>query len=491
MFLRDYLEESGNSYCSLSEAKRHHVCLNDAVYEKIRGEDFYTLPFIQKTEERIASNLFKKLSASCSAPAAGTVSVLVREYEKKEGITLCDEQREAVTMGVSKPLSVITGGPGTGKSSVIKAITYVLEHIGQRNIIYAAPTGKAARRMEEITHRPAKTVQKLIGYTPLMNRFKYVDADCVIVDETSIMDMEVLDWFLTCVTPRTRILFVGDVEQLPSVKIGAVLRDMIQSNYIPVVMLEKTFRQAEESGILTNIKKVKYGISDLEKRDDFKIIEAEDAEMKQSIIERYLEAVEKYGRQNVCYLSPFRRKGNLCSNAMNRELQAILNPPAEKKPYLTVDDIEYGDNKTRHITFREGDPVMQLVNREECANGDVGVIKAITSDNVSVEYIDGVVDYSVEELEELTLAYAMSVHKSQGSEYPCVIMSVSNDAKNVLNRNLIYTGITRAKKECVLIGKTSAIEPALKVEAGYERVTFLSRKIRMAAARDQLLKAAM
>lgn len=485
---------------------------NKEIYcKRIGKEKWYTLPYIARAESSISRNVVRHVGMSNNVPdmTVDEIDALIKEFEDQSEAQmgfrceLHEEQRNAVRMAVNSHMCIVTGGPGTGKTTVINAIIYVEKHRKGRNsrplIRFCAPTGKAARRITESVKVPAKTVQKLMGANDFADTPYEIACDIVVVDEISMLDTVTLYQLMRSLSDSTRLFLVGDVDQLPSVGVGSCLRDLIASWAIPVTKLEKTFRQKEGSCLADNINNVRHGVSRLDAGDDFRIIsEFDDNKIVDLLVDSVLDARERYGGDNVVLLTPFRRKGKTCSNEMNKVLQNIINP--QKSGCYVEADIELeADNEdivmekhVYHVNFRVGDPVMQLQNRKDCpiANGDVGKIIAINDGNLVVDYGHYIKQYEPSELSELALAYAMSVHKSQGSEYKCVVTCILPEHERLLNRNMIYTDITRAKKECIIYCKGDVLEAALKVEGGYIRNTFLQQQIETEKRKKTLLKTA-
>lgn len=486
--LNEYFENTGNTWIPQILAQKEGYSLNGCIKRIHRGITYYSTPLFAKMEELIADKLIDKLLESHKTYTAELIDFYIDWYQTVSGFTLASEQKEAVHMAINNTVSVLTGGPGTGKTCVLKAIAAISKELGQEQIIFCAPTGKAARRITESVGQTATTTQKCMGYSPNSNKLKQVIGDLVINDECSMMDMETLLNYLYAVSKGTHIIFVGDVEQLPSVGPGAILRDMIDSFVLPVTKLEQTFRQANDSTIFRNIQRIKKGNSNFEVAEDFQLIDTSNTSAQNTIISLYINAVKKYGADNVVCLTPYRRKGDTCSNVLNNILQDILNPIG-KRPFLKAEVIESGETEKRKVVFQVGDPVMQLENRAECANGDVGKIINVGQDGVTVQYIDTTVFYPLRQLGQITLAYALSVHKSQGSEYPCVITTALPSDMEMLSRNMIYTAVTRAKKECnvVIDQNHNVIEKALEIESGYERITFLAEEISLEYKKRKLI----
>lgn len=406
---------------------------------------------------------------------------IIKQYEKREGLNLAEQQIEAIKASLEHGIFVLTGGPGTGKTTVIKGILAVLERAGCK-ILLAAPTGRAARRLAESSGHKASTVHRMLEYTPNDSGFNFgkneedpLAADAIIVDEASMLDIVLMSSLLKAVPVGCRLILVGDVDQLPSVGPGSVLKDIIDSKKMPVVRLDNIFRQAALSGIVTNAHRINQGRPPVyEKNSDFEFVELDnEAKAAQYIVDLYADIRERDGWENVQILSPMHK--NICGvQNLNKLLQDKINPPEFDKPEVIVNNISY----------REGDKVMQIRNNyeKEVFNGDIGIIKKIQPQMMVVYFPDVSEDnmsvvYSKNEFDELQLAYAMSVHKSQGSEYKTVIMAVVNSHYILLQRNLLYTGITRAKAKVVLVGSERALNTAVFNDKTRKRYSLLASRL--------------
>ncbi|MCR4656774.1 MAG: ATP-dependent RecD-like DNA helicase [Lachnospiraceae bacterium] len=429
----------------------------------------------------------------------------IRCLEKREKIVLDDIQRTAVIKAVMNGVTVITGGPGTGKTTIINMILKYFIDMGN-DILLCAPTGRAAKRMSEATGYEAGTIQRLLHLTPNSggqgfyygkNEDEPLEADLVIVDEMSMVDISLFSSLLKALLPGTRLILVGDTDQLPSVGPGAVLNDIISSGTFSgsTVILKKIFRQAGESDIIVNAHKINNGehISLDNKSRDFFFLERNDiSQILNNIVILVRDKLPRYINASpfdVQVLTPM-KKGALGVESLNPVLQRYLNPPGDGKK-----EKETGSG----VIFREGDKVMQLKNNYQLAwevksrngivvdsgtgifNGDMGIVKEISdfSETVTVEY-DGsrLVRYPYGELDELSLAYAVTVHKSQGSEYPAVVMPLFNGPMLLFYRNLLYTGVTRAMKCVVLIGSRQRIEQMIDNADKHHRYTGLDCRLK-------------
>ena len=502
------LAANGSTYMDEQEAKKLHIAVNDKKLAKklYRGKTYYTLPYIQYMEKQIAKMIIRHKSFAKPKLSEKIIDSLIMDFQNESEKTmgfkciLHEEQRNAVVMAVNCHIGVITGGPGTGKTTVLNAIRYVETHRPdlQRkpDIIFTAPTGKAARRITESVGVEAKTVQKQIGANEYEDTPNIVFSDIMFCDESSMLDTVTIYQLMRALSDNLKLILVGDVDQLPSVGPGAVLRDLIDCGVIPVTKLEKTFRQVDGTCLADNIQYLKKGYPILDIGEDFKIYnDFTDDEIVERLVKETINAREKYGADNVILLTPYRRKGTTCANRMNELLQGVLNKSSVsvETDIIEADDIT-GEEYSLHVLFKLGDPVMQLVNLNDApvANGDVGKIVEIYSDDkILVDFGHCTKVYASDELNQLNLAYAMSVHKSQGSEYKAVITCALPEHKQLLNRNMIYTAVTRAKKECILYATQDVLTSALKVEGGYIRTTFLCEELQYQEEKRLLIESAV
>jgi exodeoxyribonuclease V alpha subunit len=442
------------------------------------GEAIYLEPLY--IAERGIAELLDRLMRARSRPLEIDVERAVLWFEERQGMTLAREQREAVALAVHQKVLVITGGPGTGKTTLINAIIQILEKKG-RSILLAAPTGRAAKRMAETTGHEARTLHRLLEFTPKSNTFARgpshpLEADLVIVDEASMLDTTMTYNLLRALPPQSQIVFVGDVDQLPSVGPGSVLLDLIRSGAVPLVRLSQIFRQAEESRIIVNAHRVNQGELPLASSDDpaadFFFIERHEPEeilatMKALLTERIPRKFGLHPTRDIQVLTPM-HKGLLGAAALNQELQTLFNPE--------------GVSVSRGArVFRVGDKVMQVRNDYDLDvfNGDVGHIGAIDTEErtVTVRFDGRDVVYDEGQLDELTLAYACSIHKSQGSEFPCVVLPLHTQHFVMLKRNLLYTAMTRGRRLVVIVGSKRALSTAVKSSDTVTRFTGLSRRL--------------
>ena len=392
---------------------------------------------------------------------------------------LAPEQREAVKMGLASKLCVITGGPGTGKTSVQRALLDLYKkRFPAARIVCCAPTGKAARRMEQSTGVPSATVHRVLGLIANEDGQygdpETLDADLVLVDEVSMLDVYLAEKLFRSIPATARLILVGDSDQLPSVGPGAVLKEIIASGRVPVVRLDQVFRQKNGSRIAANAKLIRHGNLSLEYGPDFEFYDSTDMSVSAEIIESlYLQETARCGIDNVVLLSPYRQKTETGANALNQRLQGKVNPPADGKM-----DAVHGQRR-----FRTGDKVMQIKNCEDINNGDVGYITSITGTQtesvIRIDFGDGrLVDYENADLDMLDLGYACTVHKSQGSEYKSVIINLQCAHSVMLVRPLIYTAITRAKEKVLIVGERRALCTAIRRIDTEQRGTKLAQRIR-------------
>jgi len=411
--------------------------------------------------------------------------------ERKLGVTLAVSQREAVRKAVSSKVMVITGGPGVGKTTLINAILSILVVKGVK-VALAAPTGRAAKRLSETTGMEAKTIHRLLEVDPKHGGFKRgvedpLECDLLVIDETSMVDVSLMASVVKALPDRAGLILVGDVDQLPSVGPGQVLADIIESGAVPVSRLTEIFRQAAQSQIVTNAHKVNSGYMpnlDVTKggESDFYFVEAQEPE---DAVTKIIEIVKnrlpkRFGFdaiQDIQVLCPMNR-GGIGARSLNVELQKALNPP--------TDDIfieRFG------CTYRVGDKVMQTENDydKEVFNGDVGYVRHIDPDlqEMVIEFDGRPVEYQFGELDEVALAYAVSIHKSQGSEYPAIVIPMMMQHYMMLRRNLLYTGITRGKKMVVLVGQKKAIGMAVKGRIEGRRWSKLEELLQRSPATSQ------
>lgn len=446
---------------------------NDVVSD---NEVIYLSPFYHA--ENGSAKRLQSLLSDTSLFNADIAAEPEAKYGDKPGDIVYDEvQLAAIQKALDSKVMVLTGGPGTGKTTTTQGIieAFKARHM---SILLAAPTGRAAKRMTEATGMEAKTIHRLLEYNPMdgykRNDENPLEGDALIVDECSMIDILLFYNLMKAIPSHMRLILVGDIDQLPSVGAGNVLRDIIDSQKIPVVRLTRIFRQAQSSRIVMNAHAINAGHFPNIKNGldtDFFFINQEDAdEMVELIIGLVRDRLPKkygYPPKEIQVLTPMQR-GTVGAGNLNIELQNALNPS--------------GLSLTRGgYTFRQGDKVMQIRNNydKNVFNGDIGYITAVdtTERTLSVTFDNRVVEYDITELDEIVLAYAVTIHKSQGSEFPVVVMPVTMKHFVMLQRNLVYTGITRAKKICVLVGTTKALAYAIRNNTVSKRNTKLKERL--------------
>ena len=446
--------------------------------------DYVYRPMTAQAEQGVADRVRAMVSEN-RLPYMGDLDEEIDRQQEELGLTLAEEQRHAVKTALTSPICIITGGPGTGKTLIQRVVLNIFSRkFPKANIICCAPTGRAARRMEQSTGYPASTVHKTLGLTggdiTELEEIEFLDAELVLADEVSMLDM-VLTWYLfNALPPDCRLILVGDADQLPSVGPGAVLSELIACGRIPVVMLDRVFRQDEGSRIAENAKLIRHNtVPDPgdDMGDDFQFWTSPSFRASAELLAKlYVEEVNRYGIDNVALLTPFRKKTDTGVQALNERLQAAVNPPAPDKPEL----------QAGQRLYRIGDKVMQSKNRDEVSNGDVGYIRKIEQADgnfcIEVDFGDNrIVDYEdFEALNQLDLAYACTIHKSQGSEYTSVLISIQSGHGRMLKRPLIYTAITRAKRRVQLVGDWEALAAAIQTDDAERRHTMLATRIQEA-----------
>jgi exodeoxyribonuclease V alpha subunit len=440
--------------------------------DKVGQTKWISLPSLRKAEIEIAARLLA-LCRTSQQFMPGHIKNRILDFEKKQNIHFSKTQREAISKAAEHGLAVITGGPGTGKTTLINCLIHVLGK--NSKIILAAPTGRAAKRMSEACNQEASTIHRLLQYGGEEGNFQVnqehpLDCDCVIVDEVSMMDVFLMKSLLQAIQPGTRLVLVGDADQLPSVGPGNVLRDTLSVDRIPQIRLTEIFRQGKDSMIVVNAHRINQGQDPvLNGQDsDFFFENRQDAiQIADSIVQLCLSRLPQFlgiqdSIKHIQVLSPMRK--GVCGVAMmNARLQAAYNPPAPGKS-----EIEFGET-----LLRQGDKVMHIKNNYQIEwqlkdgttgqgvfNGDIGFITSIEEEDKLVDVLyddEKTVQYEYAELEELELAYCLSVHKSQGSEFPAVVMPMAGGPKMLLTRNLLYTGVTRARRLVVLVGRQEVL----------------------------------
>ena len=484
-----HMAEEGNVYAEEEQLVKSAIELLDAdetpvrqaISEMLQSEDLiadaeaiYMPPFYY-AEVGTANRLNKLMD--CVEGSLFNIIPDISVISKQTGVEYDEVQAEAIREAVSSKVMVLTGGPGTGKTTTTQGIIAALRAMGLR-ILLAAPTGRAAKRMSEATGMEAKTIHRLLEYNPKdgykRNDDNPLEGDALIVDECSMIDLLLMNNLMKAIPTGMRLVLVGDIDQLPSVGAGNVLRDIIDSKRIPVIRLTRIFRQAQESRIVMSAHAINKGVfpdTSNGKNTDFFFIQQEDPEQAVDtivkLVKERLPNAYKRPTSDIQVLTPMQR-GVVGAANLNMALQTVLNPG------------QVSLNRSGY-SFRQGDRVMQLRNNydKEVFNGDLGYIERVDmEDRTLFVCFDGrTVEYDVSELDELTLAYATTIHKSQGSEYPIVVMPVLMTHYVMLQRNLIYTGITRAKKICVLVGTKKALSFAIRNLSVLKRNTKLKERL--------------
>ena len=453
------------------EALEKILNTNDLVLD----EEAIYLPSFYMAEIGIAHRL--KLLNNSPARINTNLKVNISRLQEKIGIEYDEIQAKGIQQAVTAKVMILTGGPGTGKTTTALGIIRILQIMGM-HILLAAPTGRAAKRMTETTGMEAKTIHRLLEFKPSggyqRNEKNMLDGDVLIIDESSMIDVILMNSLMKAIPPHMKLILIGDIDQLPSVGAGNVLRDIIDSNQFSVIRLTKIFRQAQSSRIIMNAHKINEGrYPDLSngKNTDFFFIEAEEPEIAaNTIVELVKSRLPKYyhiSPSSIQVLSPM-QKGMVGASNLNILLQDAINPS---------DKCLYRAGRS----FRQNDKVMQIRNNydKEVFNGDIGFISEIDFDNnkLNVAFDNRIIEYDITELDELVQAYAITIHKSQGSEYPVVVMPVMMTHFIMLQRNLIYTGITRAKKVLVIVGTKKAVSYSVRNVTVTKRNTKLKERL--------------
>ena len=489
-----------NIYNSVLEGKIKIEKINEI-------EAVYSLPYYFC--ELGVTNKIITLSIENFQTINSDITFEISSFERKNNIVFADSQKEAILGAFENGIEIITGGPGTGKTTIIKCIIEIYENNGMK-VLLAAPTGRAAKRMTESTGREAKTIHRLLemGVSDNENSFfgrgegEPLEGDVIIVDEASMIDIMLMNSLLKAIKLGTRLIIVGDADQLPSVGPGNVLRDLIDSEFIKVVRLKDIFRQGKESMIITNAHRINNGeLPYLNKKGgDFFF---DNRESNEEILETILDLVNrrlplfnsKWNKiRDFQVLSPT-RKGILGVDNLNNELQSILNPPSKDKK----------ERKFKDSVFREGDKVMQTKNNYSLKwnringygdnegvgifNGDMGFIESISEENRTVTVVfddERRIVYDNLYVEELELAYAITIHKSQGSEFKVIITPAFMGSAFLMNRNILYTGITRAKELVVVVGNQRALKYMVDNTNSMERYSSLKERILYIISDDKI-----
>ena len=497
-YVLDEARVSGHLFLSVDETvgRCYDLLNSDCEAEVVSEGEIRQAISNERLESRIyveGTRVYLSYERMCEVKAAKRiVSMILQEdfeeiYDLDEKIDqaeqtlkqkLAPSQRKAVKLCLSHPISIMTGGPGSGKTTTLRFILdiYKKEH-PSNEILLAAPTGRASRRMADQTGMFASTLHSALGLitdeeSPL-NDTELLPADLIVVDEFSMVDMRLAYILLERIKPGAQLLIVGDADQLPSVGAGNVLREMIRSEKVPTAVLDTIFRQASNSRIIINAHAINHNDTHLQYGDDFQMLEVQNAEdAAQLVVKNYLQEVSQHGLENVQILSPFRKRGAVASNALNETIRDLVNPASKRKMEL----------KCGSRVFRVGDRIMQTANRNGVSNGDVGLITGMERADdevfVDIRLLDGrELRYSKDMMEDVEFSYCLTIHKSQGQEYPVIIVPLLKEHYIMLRRNLLYTAVTRAKAKVILIGQRQAVYIAIhKCDVG-QRNTVLADRI--------------
>ncbi len=495
---RENAEENAAALLGVSPEQARKTVDDLLAKGKLRQELLSDHPFLyeprQYADETYIATKMILLDQVCPAMDTANIGAVLRREEAESGIEYAAQQRKAIKGALENGVLILTGGPGTGKTTVVRALLHIFQRMGERPAL-TAPTGRAAKRLSEATSCEAKTIHRLLEYggeegsrpTFRRNEHALLEETVIIVDEVSMVDSALMCALLKAIKPGARLVLIGDSDQLPSVGAGNVLHDVIESNRFFTVRLSEIFRQAQKSLIVTNAHAINRGeMPDLKvKNNDFFFLpRADDASIAATVADlcsnRLPKTYGEMGTAGVQVIAPS-RKGEVGTETLNRRLQEDLNPAADGK-------IEY---RFRETTFREGDRVMQIRNNYDLEwvqnngvegsgvfNGDIGVISEIRGHDscMIVRFDDKTVRYDLNLLEDLEPAYAVTVHKSQGSEYPIVVMPVSDHTPPMLlSRNLLYTAVTRAQTMVILVGSKAAIGRMVANNRQAKRYTGLTK----------------
>ena len=471
----DKIQQSINTQIKEKQLITEKLQINNTPYDK-----FIYLPQLYNAEKGVAYHI-NRLIKGYSYFEIKNINDAISWAQEKNKINFSKSQKSAIKLACKSKFCVITGGPGVGKTTAINSIIDIIQY-NEAKILLCAPTGKAAKRLTESTGREATTIHRLLEFMPDGSKCKYDDSnplktDFIVVDETSMVDINLMNFLLRAIPSEASVLLVGDIDQLPSIGPGAVLNDIIDSKHIPVAIMSEVFRQAAESNIITTAHNINDGktpnISLKGEKSDFFFISATTPQdclnkLIKVVISRLPVKFKFDPLQDIQILTPM-NKGGLGTKSLNEILQKMLNPSKKKGV------------KRSGVTFNVGDKIIQTINNydKDIFNGDIGKIINIDHENqiLIAKYDQKEVHYNFIDLDEIALAYAITIHKSQGSEYPCVVFPILMQHFRMLERNLLYTGVTRGKKMVVLIGDPKSVTKAINNSKSKYRFTGLKQWI--------------
>ncbi len=504
---QDTIGEPQENY-EISEADQTPLSTDNQHLITNNHSAIYLAPFYY-AELGVANQFSRLLASQAQSPILlpPNTTLLLTQLENEMDLHFAPQQRKAILTAMTTRAMILTGGPGTGKTTTVVGMIRLFEAQG-KHITLTAPTGRAAKRLSETTGGEAKTIHRLLEFSPQINSFKRnrqnpLDTDVVIVDETSMVDLVLMNRLMQAIRPSTTVILIGDTDQLPSVGAGNVLKALIDSQKIPVIELTEIFRQAQESMIVTNAHRINKGdypelTGDADR--NFFFIEAEDPELITDMIcsliaDRLPQHYNYHPIDDIQLLCPMRR-GVLGTENLNKRLQEVLNAgytapathPLEKARFgarPSKQTSPFGDPSATIGGFRIGDKVMQIRNNYDydVFNGDIGRVVAIErlDKKVHIQYPDKQVAYDTADLGELVLAYATTIHKAQGSEYPAVVIPLHTQHYLMLQRNLLYTGITRAKERVVIVGTKKALGICIRNNQVMQRNSYLAERLQEVA----------